>query len=533
MAITARRLFAAGMLSAAAVATALQWHFRYHVNPDAVSYLDIAVNVTAGEWRRTVNAVFSPLYPFLLSPAVRYFEADRFHAVFAAHLIGVVLVLFVVGASWNLWRAATESGSNDTADGFALLVLGAGLAAAMTVVPPSYLTPDVLVAGLVIWIVARLVEDVRRDPAIGRCVATGLVAGVAYLAKTYAAYFSAIVIVLSFVIAGRLQPVRRAAAQAAAYAAGFMAIAALWIVVLTVHTGHLTVGDAGRAGFLDREPPNAAASMPPHVKAFELPFPVSMPEHYEPVAPVTTAFTPRLAFLHVVNLGRNTLTTFFGHYPPDLPLFWPFVALLAVAVPALLLSTRPRSAPLTREAAFLLASALVGFFMFVSVHVESRYLAPFLVMLAAYAAAQRTALSAESRRALSAVAATVGLCLWMFPLVFWMNTWRSSQGDSRFRSDVTGLVAWMGNHGRRYAVAGATYDAGAEAWLSHSTLVASVLGDQPTPADCERIDRELAALRVDAVLTRSPLDACGPTHAVRDTGWFYRVPGDRGTASGF
>ena len=60
---------------AAAVVGLIQvWAHRHNINPDSISYIEIAQSAREDGWKSYVNEYWSPLYPFLLTNAFRIFD---------------------------------------------------------------------------------------------------------------------------------------------------------------------------------------------------------------------------------------------------------------------------------------------------------------------------------------------------------------------------------------------------------------------------------------------------------------------------
>ncbi|HET7458926.1 MAG TPA: hypothetical protein VFJ74_14850, partial [Gemmatimonadaceae bacterium] len=78
---------------------------RYAVNPDGVTYLDIARALSQGEWGAGVNALWSPMYPALQAIALRLVApAPRLEST-VAHAVNVVIFAAALAAFEFFLRA--------------------------------------------------------------------------------------------------------------------------------------------------------------------------------------------------------------------------------------------------------------------------------------------------------------------------------------------------------------------------------------------------------------------------------------------
>src|SRR5215467_3693853 len=66
---------------------------RLYMNPDGISYADLADAYARGDWHNSANACWSPLYPFLLSILFRLFHPSPYFESTAIHLLNFLLYL--------------------------------------------------------------------------------------------------------------------------------------------------------------------------------------------------------------------------------------------------------------------------------------------------------------------------------------------------------------------------------------------------------------------------------------------------------
>src|SRR5437867_7566358 len=67
------------------------WHSRYWMNPDGISYLDLADSYAHGSWATALNAYWSPLYSWLLAAAGFVVRPSGLAEFAMAHAVNLIL----------------------------------------------------------------------------------------------------------------------------------------------------------------------------------------------------------------------------------------------------------------------------------------------------------------------------------------------------------------------------------------------------------------------------------------------------------
>jgi hypothetical protein len=488
-------------------AALLHWQHRFSVNPDGVSYFEMARLYGAGEWRDAVNVIWSPLYAWLLVPIVSHFDDRRLQALEAARALQAACVLF------SLWTASRIPGMSRT-------VLGAALFGAVVLIPVGYVTPDLLAMALTFWMMARLSDDLEAGRNPRQYVGTGMLAGLGYLAKSHIAAYFTLLLVLCWCASDRPS---RVPGRFRAYVAGFMVVAVPWVALLSIAEGRFTIGEAGTVNVLShglfRDTGHTVGRVGAFVRLHELPFATAMPEHYEPVPKFVGPY--QIDVFHITRLlALNGHATLFGYYPADFPLHWPLAAIGLLSIAAF--SSRSREDVVAaRQARFLSTAGAAGILLFVASHVESRYLAPFPAVLLAGIAC-RVAISEDvSRRRLATVVSALGLAFWLLPVWVLVHSARTSPSAALDLNQKKALTTWMREHGVRYAVVGPTYELGLSAWAAKAQLVASVDPDGLTQEWCQDVTRSLALVKTDVLVARSAFASCGRWTEIPGSAWFW------------
>jgi hypothetical protein len=231
---------------------------RHAINPDGISYLDIASACARGDLSAAVNYYWSPLYSWLLAGTTLLLQPGPYWDAGAAHLTSfVTFVLSLLGFEWLLsevLRSRRVQHADLHARGRELLpdwiVAALGYACFIWVsrwmVSLEKLTPDALVAAAVYASVAVLLRLQREPECAWAAPVLGVILGLGFLAKT-------VLLPLSVLVLGTLVlTVRWPRAWRVALTAGVVLtlIAGPYVALLSVGKGRLTIGETGRLNHL-------------------------------------------------------------------------------------------------------------------------------------------------------------------------------------------------------------------------------------------------------------------------------------------
>lgn len=204
-----------------------------YVNPDGYAYLKIARDYAAGS--PVVRGYWAPLISWLLAPPIALGSDPQIaqRAQTALFGLGWVLVSAPLAGRFGLSRAARLA--------VAAHVAFLTLADAFTLVTPDLLGALVMAVYFYLVTSPRLV---KRPLLIGAL--TGLVGGVAYLAKAYNLPF----VLAHLALTGMLltlhrQPVRRVAGATAIALAATILTVLPWVGLVSARYGHLTISTSG------------------------------------------------------------------------------------------------------------------------------------------------------------------------------------------------------------------------------------------------------------------------------------------------
>jgi hypothetical protein len=358
------------------------------LNPDGVSYLDLAAAAQRGDWAHFVQGYWSPLLPAIIATIGTVTGQSGAALVWLAHILNTVAALLAVGIIWQWSRTiASRPGTATIAPALfaTFLICSAGLPRIEAV------TPDVILLVVLVALSYELVVHAGR-----RWVLVGLLLGTAFLAKTSAWPWLLAAI-----------PIRLWAATTAAQRAAVVrsiavcaAVMLLWIVPMSLKYGRPTLGSSGALNWSwyvsanssrlpDTDAGNNSAYHDVGVGNGRLLTMATFDDAaywtYQPWGDPTDWSTRVLS-----QTGRPPdtfeLTSYWLRMAARVFGLWLGPLIVAVLLPALWLQRRPRMTrdlfTGERDALAVILLGLVGALQFVAVHAEPRLVGPFAAMLA-------------------------------------------------------------------------------------------------------------------------------------------------------
>lgn len=352
------------------------------LNPDGVSYLDLAARLREADWPRFVQGYWSPLYPVIIATGAALTGREGPALIGLVHLINTLIALFGVGV---IWWAARRSGS---------AVFGRGAFAAYLVCSAQAprleaVTPDLLLVAFIAMIGCELLFFAGRN-----WWRLGIWMGLAFLAKT-SMWPWLLALVLVRLVTARNRSERDQLLKSAATCAAIMS---LWLVPLGIRSGGATFGSAARLNACwymrecDSRSPDTHSGV--HRNYQEVTFGSShatiatiggTPWTYLPwgdptewAAGLVTArrVTPTVG-QHLLYSAKQLLLVL-GVWMPHI---W-----LGVLFPVAWIYRRQGSwrelRHERRDAGIVMLLGMVGLLQFVPVHVEPRLVAPFVLLFA-------------------------------------------------------------------------------------------------------------------------------------------------------
>lgn len=262
------------------------WAGRHLMNPDGVSYIDMADAYLRGDWHSALNPYWSPFYPWILSAGLRVFHPSAYWEFPVVHLVNFGIYGFTVCCfHFFLLKLIQYDRAQRQERQLAAIPKAIWVSVGYTVfivfslewIGLEVVAPDMCVAG-VIFLASGLVLRM----CAGRTSWTlpfllGICLGAAYLIKVA----TALPVILCFVLAGMAPGRPRAWLRLAILCAGMLLVAGPYIRVLSQRQGRLTFSEAGKlnyAWYVNAVPnhwlgelPGSGKPLHPHTKLLNYP----------------------------------------------------------------------------------------------------------------------------------------------------------------------------------------------------------------------------------------------------------------------
>jgi hypothetical protein len=365
-----------------AVVIAHTWFARQALNPDGVSYLDLAGVLRRGDWSAFVQGYWSPFYPALIALIGGITGAGHLGMILIAHLLNGAATLLALAILWH-W-ARDRHPFVGRAMIAALLLCSAGLPRIEAV------TPDVLLLALIAALSYEALAKGGRN-----WFAIGLLLGLAFLIKTSAWPWLLVLIPLRL-WGARGRDARVGVLRSTAVCIGLML---LWVVPVSLKYHEATLGSAGRLNYCwylehcDSRTPDThlgnhrqyrEVSLSDSVQMRWVDFDQSLPWTYAPwsdptawdAGVLTTGVTPPCASC-TIGYWVEQARLVFG--------LWLLPLLLAAVLPLAWLDRRRgmlrELSGFHRDALTWSLAGLAGLAQFIAVHTEPRLIAPAALLL--------------------------------------------------------------------------------------------------------------------------------------------------------
>lgn len=374
---------------------------RQSMSEDGINYLDMGEAFLEGDGGTALNTIWSPLYAVIVGAVQRIVQPSIWWEFPVVQMTNFVIFAAALFCFEFFWRQLPVGRGDDLRSPATLarlaprvwLTLGYSLFiwSSLSLITIWAVTPDMLVAALV-YLAAGLLLRMRGSETPRRTAAwLGLVLGVAYLAKAAMFPLGLALILVAATVRTRSC---RATQMVAWTLVPFALISGPLVVATSAASGYLTFGDVGRftymkhvnglqyphwEGSLDQvdgapEHPPRLVSEQPHVYEFAEPIKGTYPLAFDP-GYWTRGLSPRLDAGQQLRALVSNVKFYFDLFVRQQGGFVAVVLLLAFIV----LRTGFRGPSFSAEVA-LAAWALCAFGLYALVYVESRYVAPFVVV---------------------------------------------------------------------------------------------------------------------------------------------------------
>jgi hypothetical protein len=253
---TDRRL----MLSVAAIACIVScclvvldlWDSRDLFDPEGITFLDMADACLRGDWRAALIGIWSPLYPWLLSLMMLFFNPSAQWEFTAVHALNFFIYLVTLASFsvfvWEFLQANKDTTANGRLPDWSWLVFGYSLFtwATIRLMPPHLPEPDSIVCALVYVIFAMLFRIRTGAVTWGESIFFGLLLGLGYLAKAIMFPMAFVFTGVALMLAGR--SAKKLYKILVAFSV-FLLLSLPYIVVLSDANSRWMFSDAGRLNY--------------------------------------------------------------------------------------------------------------------------------------------------------------------------------------------------------------------------------------------------------------------------------------------
>lgn len=221
------------------------------MNADGIAYLDIGDAYLRGDWSTAINAVWSPLYSWILG-LVNFIIKPTMQWEFpTVHIVNFFIYLFALACFEFMWRnvrGAPQPEDRRLSDplwwtlGYLLFIW-----TTLSLIQMWAVTPDMLMAGLV-FLAAGLIAKIRAgDDGLRLFLSLGLILGLGYLSKTFMFSVAPVFLALTWLVQKRTMDSFFKTVLAVVV---FLLISFPFILLISNVKGKLTIGEAGTVTFL-------------------------------------------------------------------------------------------------------------------------------------------------------------------------------------------------------------------------------------------------------------------------------------------
>jgi len=214
--------------------------YVYQINPDGVCYISIAQKYLAGDFRGSINAYWSPLYSWMLTP----FLLVGLPPLLASKVLSVLIAIAAFIAVWKLGGNLNLSKDSRTSLSFTLIpiFLFMGL---------SRISPDFLSTTVVLIYLAHLTKPDYLEFRFSGAF-SGFWGALGYLSKAYVMWFFLIhfLAACSILFVSHRTAKRNVVRVVVTGLVTFSVIAGVWVALISQKYGKFTTASAGTYNFL-------------------------------------------------------------------------------------------------------------------------------------------------------------------------------------------------------------------------------------------------------------------------------------------
>jgi 4-amino-4-deoxy-L-arabinose transferase-like glycosyltransferase len=317
-------------VSYAVFALVFGFAYRFAMNPDGTSILRLAGYIAEGNFQQSISPGYSPLLTWVISP----FIFLGFDALTAAR---IAIALCGAGLLLSSWFLAQRFNLSENIR-FAAVLIASLLTAFWTI---QFIAADVLFAALTLFYL-YLVTD--QNVLTGRMAAfyCGIVSGFMYLGHHYAmpfffAHFPVILLARGYMVRDSAGlPWKKILLALGSGIAGFLIIASLWIGIISVKKGHVTISIKGGVAHAVMGPKDVDRRHPFFVGGLFKPkddYSIHVFEDPSEVEFKTwSPFESKEYFIHQLKVIKDNSVYIFNHFVNNSPFFTYALVIVVLAL---------------------------------------------------------------------------------------------------------------------------------------------------------------------------------------------------------
>jgi hypothetical protein len=434
--VTPRRWIAALCLFCGLTIMLLCWTSRFSIDPDGISYLDVADQILKGNLSALVHPYWSPGYPCLLALALRVFSPAPSAEILVVHLVTCLMGLMALASftffvsQWSRTGALDQKACDPMTDfrlatGFAYTLF---LWGTIEMIGFSRTNPDLGVSALVYLAAGLCCRLASPLGGWGTSAWLGIVLSLGYFTKAAMLPLGAVLLVLLAIPRLSILPRRSSLVIATSV---FVICIGAYILAMSRNQHRLTFGDSGRlnyawmvlreipvhAGWIDYTPVTGSPVHPlkvfmvqPTVIEFKDTVPGTYPLWYDPAffhEGLRVRFDLRQQVRGLMRSAEDFIVAQHNGLGP-----------LVAGITVLCAFAFRRRFRVDFSRSWLILWALAAFGAFAVVIIEPRYISAFIVLfwIAVYDAVSRGVL-ASAPSAYRAVIGVAAICI-LLPQLF-------------------------------------------------------------------------------------------------------------------
>jgi len=222
------------------------------MNADGIAYLDIGDAYFRADWANAINAVWSPLYSWLLGLVNFIFKPSMQWQFPTVHIVNLFIYLFALSCFEFMWTKVYNTNQQHTplllseplwwSLGYLLFIW-----TSLSLIQIWSVTPDMLMAALV-FIAASLFVQIRSGDEDHRLfLSLGLILGLGYLSKTFMFSVALVFLGLTWLVQKRS---KTALGNSLLAIGTFLLVSLPFILLISNSKGKLTIGEAGTVTYV-------------------------------------------------------------------------------------------------------------------------------------------------------------------------------------------------------------------------------------------------------------------------------------------